>query len=1306
MIGRIVVAASLAAATAITSLPVAQAQVCSANIPHLTGTWDVLSYQMPINPISLSLLPDGKVLVVSGSENDAYNDKAGAQSFRNAVWDPQVAGPASVSVQNVTYDMFCSGVVTLADGRALVVGGTGNYTFTGEARASLFDAKSARFAQSQSMAQGRWYGSVIELADGRAMAMSGLTQTGAVTRAIEIYDPSNPGGGWVGAGTAPFSPPLYPRIFLLPNGNVFYNGQGSGASNANGWMFNPATTAWTVSAATTRDRDYGAAVMLPLLPPAYTPRLMNLGGGLTATATTELIDLSAATPAWVAGPNMSAARVELNAVLLPNGKVLASGGSASNEVPDQAGRTADLYDPSSNTMSSAGTAAFSRLYHSTALLLPDGRVASLGSNPGARGSYESVIEIWTPPYLFDANDRPVTTRPAITAMSPSSGVVGYGSLVTVSYSSASAIASAVLMRLGSTTHAFNMDQRLIGLCGATLPCSASNNALTLTMPPNGKVAPPGYYMLFLLDSAGVPSKAQIVQLTPFTTLAPAGTISSPAADLTIAAGSKVTFGTTSTAAKYSWVFPGGTPAASTLQNPGSVTFSSPGTFVASLTLTDASGNPDPHPPLRTITVTPSAGDFSIQITPAVVTVAPGGSASFSVTVTSLSGFAGPVSLAVSSELGFPTGVTSVGFSPSTINGAGTATLTMSTTTSTVPYAVSLSVTGTSGTLTHTASTTLVIAMPPPSSVSAVAGNSTVSLSWPAATGASSYQLRRSTISGGPYRTLACPASTSFTDTAVVNGTSYFYVVAGAFTGGPDAGGTSAASPQSSATPLPPPPATPTGFVAKAASGQVALSWTAVTGATSYRVKRATVSGGPYGAIASPAGAAYTDTSVGNGTTYYYVVSAVNLGGESGNSSQVSATPSGGTVSSESLFTTQTPASPSATDGVAYEMGMKFRVARAGSITALRYWKALNDTGTHVGRLWSSTGTLLGSVTFTGENASGWQQQALPAAIGVQANTTYVVSVNIGSRYPYTASGLASSIVNGDISSVADGNNGVFGTSGAFPTKSFNNANYFRDLVFVPGVAGTAAKLTLSPASTLTANGLRVTYTAKVQDANGNTVTSATNAINFSVSGVSGTFSPASPVTAVNGVATTAFTPTSAGTATITVSAAGLTGASATLTVAATSESLFTTQTPARPSVADGHSYELGMKFRSARAGVINGVRYWKATGETGTHVGRIWSASGQLLASVTFSGESASGWQRQLFSVPFAIQANTTYVVSVNIVTSYPFTGSGLATAIVNGDLASVADAANGVYGTPSLFPTSSFQNANYFRDVIFTPGP
>ncbi len=173
----------------------------------------------------------------------------------------------------------------------------------------------------------------------------------------------------------------------------------------------------------------------------------------------------------------------------------------------------------------------------------------------------------------------------------------------------------------------------------------------------------------------------------------------------------------------------------------------------------------------------------------------------------------------------------------------------------------------------------------PTGLAAVAGNAQTSLSWTAASGATSYNVKRATLSGGPYTTVASPTGSSYINTGLTNGTTYYYVVSAV-----NAGGASANSGQVNATPQVPAPPAPTGLAAVAGNAQTSLSWTAASGATSYKVKRATLSGGPYTTVASPTGTSYINTGLTNGTTYYYVVSAVNAGGESANTSQVNATP--------------------------------------------------------------------------------------------------------------------------------------------------------------------------------------------------------------------------------------------------------------------------------------------------------------------------------------------------------------------------------------------------------------------------------
>jgi len=174
----------------------------------------------------------------------------------------------------------------------------------------------------------------------------------------------------------------------------------------------------------------------------------------------------------------------------------------------------------------------------------------------------------------------------------------------------------------------------------------------------------------------------------------------------------------------------------------------------------------------------------------------------------------------------------------------------------------------------------------PSGLAVTAGNQQVSLTWNAVTTASSYNLKRGTASGGPYTKVASASLTNYTDSSLTNGTAYYYVVSAV-----NAYGESGNSVEAAGTPIAPPSA-PSGLNATPGNAQVSLAWNAVASGASYNVKRATISGGPYSTVSSLTGTSYTDSSVTNGTTFYYVVSAVNAGGESGNSSQASATPIG------------------------------------------------------------------------------------------------------------------------------------------------------------------------------------------------------------------------------------------------------------------------------------------------------------------------------------------------------------------------------------------------------------------------------
>jgi hypothetical protein len=479
--------------------------------PAVQGQWSTLTNLASVNPIHAALLPNGKVLIIAGSGN-CPPAQPGCPA--GAPYSPSSNGSGAILYDplaktliplSLSYDPWCNGMVVLPGGRALIVGGTIQYDpFQGARNTSLFDPSTNTFINVQPMAHGRWYPTVITLGDGRVMTFSGLDENSNTNSTVEIYDPANK--VWSEPQAAGWTPPTYPRMHLLPNGKVFYSGPGTGSALFDPSLFSSGPAAWSLNVANTNYpnmRGFGTSVLLPLTPAnKYDPRVMIMGGYSPATATTEIIDLGAAKPTWHYGPSMSQPRIEMNAVILPNGKVLALGGSALDEDVTSASLNADLYDPAKNTFSSAGANAYPRLYHSLALLLPDATVWVGGGNP-ARGTYEKHMEIYTPAYLFQPNGARAI-RPSISS-APS--VISWGKPFTVKTPNAATITSVVLVRNGAVTHAFNMDQRLVGMS-----FTAGVGVLTVTAPPNGNIAPPGYYMLFLVNNSGVPSVGFMTRL--------------------------------------------------------------------------------------------------------------------------------------------------------------------------------------------------------------------------------------------------------------------------------------------------------------------------------------------------------------------------------------------------------------------------------------------------------------------------------------------------------------------------------------------------------------------------------------------------------------------------------------------------------------------------------------------------------------------------------------------------------------------------------------------------------------------------
>jgi hypothetical protein len=677
----------------------------SAGQANVTGQWNTLPNLMPINPVHAALMHNGKVLVVSGSGN--YPPNLTSNILKATVWDPFAN---TFNTQDVGWDMFCNGMVVLPDGRPFINGGTLQYDpFHGELSNAVFDPATSTFTNVQNMAHGRWYPTPTVLGDGRVMTFSGLDENGATNLTTEIYTPNS---GWSAPVTAPFTPPLYPRMHVLPNGRVFYSGSGTTSR-----IFNPATGGWNIVATTKygSSRTYGTSVLLPLTPANnYAPKVLILGGGNPSTATTELIDLSVATPAWGPAPDMSQPRIEMGATILPNGKVLATGGSYNDEDATTKSLNADLYDPATNTMALAGAGAnaYARLYHSVALLLPDATVWLAGGNP-SRGTYQQHMEIYKPAYLFttDGSGSVIpATRPSISS-APTS-IIGYGSTFTVQTPDAIDISQAVLMRPGSPTHAFDQEQRLVGMS-----FTSGAESLTVTAPPNGNIAPPGYYMLFLLNSAGVPSVASFVQLgtaaptpdfsvgaTPSSQSVPQGSAANYNVTITASGGfsSNVGFSVTGLPTGASATF---TPTSiggsgTSVMNVSTLASTAAGTYA--LTITATSGTLV-HTASATLVVT-APTNFSIAVSPASQTIRSNSSTKYTVTITGTNGFSGSVQLSVA---GLPSRTNS-SFTPNPVVGSGTSSLSIKALPKSNAGTYPLTITGTSGGLVHSTSATLVI----------------------------------------------------------------------------------------------------------------------------------------------------------------------------------------------------------------------------------------------------------------------------------------------------------------------------------------------------------------------------------------------------------------------------------------------------------------------------------------------------------------------------------------------------------------------------------------------------------------------
>ncbi|MCK1475736.1 DUF4082 domain-containing protein [Bradyrhizobium sp. 197] len=465
---------------------------------------------------------------------------------------------------------------------------------------------------------------------------------------------------------------------------------------------------------------------------------------------------------------------------------------------------------------------------------------------------------------------------------------------------------------------------------------------------------------------------------------------------------------------------------------------------------------------------------------------------------------------------------------------------------------------------------------------------------------------------------------------------------------------------------------------------------ATNGSVSYNSQNQTVTFTPTAGYAGAGSFTYTITDTSGQTGTGQVSLKVNY-----------------PASAQSLFgTNDAPSVPNGGDTSPIEVGVKFTASVSGTITGLRFYKGSLNTGPHIADLWSSTGTLLATATFTNETASGWQQVNFSTPVAITAGTTYVASYHTNGNYSGTQNYFTTSLVNGQLTALA-GSNGVYayGSGSAFPTNTYKSSNYWVDVVFNGSAATSAPQANADSGFTVSQNGVLniAASTLLANDTNASglafSLTSVSNAANGSVSYNSQN-------------QTVTFTPTAgyAGAASFSYTITDTSGQSGSGQVSlkvnypASAQSLFgTSAAPSVPNSGDSSPVEVGVKFTASVNGTITGLRFYKGSLNTGPHIADLWSSTGTLLATATFTGETASGWQQVNFSSPVAITAGTTFVASYHTNGNYSGTQNDFATSLTNGQLTAPAGS-NGVYiyGAGSAFPTNSFKSSNYWVDVVF----
>jgi hypothetical protein len=520
------------------------------------GSWQLLESAFQGAATHAALLPTNKVFAYGGSslDSDAFDNPPPAE-----ILDLDTLQTRTLSMQGVDCDLWCGGHTFLRDGRLLFVGGTSSYPpaldpfYGGGKQAYTFDPFSESWTRLPDMGAGRWYPTLIRLQDDAVLTLSGLRYRdpdeqvegknilGRIYDIVfkmkdrivdfhEIYHLDAQKWDRTGEGTLL---PLYPRLHLLPGGDVFYSGVFNthyftpGRFPSARW--HPESAQWSPQGGPhfNKNREEGISMLLALRPPDYCPQVLIAGGGhhnlgralqsilhgigkggwaekfnflTTVLDSVEFIDLGSPDPRWQRRSNMHYRRIHANGVLLPDGKVCVVGGmpSHANAAGELPVLPAEMYDPKSDHWTLMAKPQRPRVYHSTALLLPDARVISMGGNPQAR-VIERSIEIFSPPFLYQGERPVILDHPER---------ITYAEPFDLRVDNSRQISQVVLMRPEVLTHVTNTDQRLLELEFKTV----NGEKLQVHGPLDRTHMPHGYCLIFVLNNDVIPSKGKFLRV--------------------------------------------------------------------------------------------------------------------------------------------------------------------------------------------------------------------------------------------------------------------------------------------------------------------------------------------------------------------------------------------------------------------------------------------------------------------------------------------------------------------------------------------------------------------------------------------------------------------------------------------------------------------------------------------------------------------------------------------------------------------------------------------------------------------------